>query len=380
MTLECTYLDYNATAPMPDEVHRAVVEALALPGNPSSVHGEGRKAKAAVERARSQVAALAGCAPGEVVFTSGGTEANAMVIGQPQWDALLVSAIEHDCVLASAKSATGALELIPAHSDGSIDTDWLDARCAQLQSDGRRVLVSVQAANNETGAIQPLARVAEICSTYECLMHSDAVQAAGRLPLDFAGSGAAFMALSAHKIGGPKGVGALIVKADQKLVSLIRGGGQESGRRAGTENVAGIVGFGAAAEFAQRQLTDMDRLRGLRDLLEQGLHDQTPEDLVVAGTSERLANTSCIALPGARAETLVIALDLAGIAVSAGSACSSGKVARSHVLQAMGLAGDVIEGAIRVSLGWGSTENDVHAFLKAWCTATEGRRTAASVA
>lgn len=373
------YMDYNATAPLREEVGRAMTDAFAISGNPSSVHDEGRRARAAIERARAQVAALAGCAPGEVVFTGSGTEANNMVFRQESWDLRLVSAIEHDSVLTPAQAGAGARETIPVLEDGRVDTNWLGRRLAS-RDDNARVLIGVQAANNETGVVQPLDEVAVIAAEHGCALHVDAVQAAGRLPLDFAASGAAFMSLSAHKIGGPKGLGALIVRSDRKLASLVRGGGQERGRRAGTENVAGIVGFGVAAELAVRDLQRVAEIGQLRERLEGGLRVMTPEAFVIGASSERLVNTSCVALPGAKAETLVIALDLAGIAVSAGAACSSGKVSRSHVLDAMGVAEGIAEAAIRVSIGRETRSEDIERFLQAWGGVTAARSGRASVA
>lgn len=374
------YMDYNATAPMREDVRRAMSDAFAITGNPSSVHHEGRRARAAVERARAQVAALAGCEPGEVVFTASGTEANNMVLRQESWNLLLISAIEHDSVLAPARASGRPVEMIPVLEDGRIDTNWLGKRLGVLDGDSGNVLVALQAANNETGIIQPVDEAARIAAEHGCALHVDAVQAAGRMPLDFMNSGAAFMALSAHKIGGPKGIGALILRGNRKLAALVRGGGQESGRRAGTENVPAIVGFGAAAEQAARELDRMAEAARLRDRLEDGVRAVTSNAVVIGEACGRLANTSCIALPGAKAETLVIALDLAGIAVSAGAACSSGKVSRSHVLDAMGLPGGIAEGAIRVSIASETNERDIDRFLEAWSNVTAARTQSVSVA
>lgn len=377
MTQERVYLDYNATAPLREEAREAMAGALALFGNPSSVHAEGRKARAALERARAQVAALAGCEPGEVVFTGSGTEANNTALRQPAWDRLLVSGVEHDSVLAAARAAERPVELIPVLEDGRVDTIWMKERCEALAADGEKVLVCVQAANNETGVIQPLQEVSAIAREHGFALHADAVQAAGRQPLDFAGSGAWSMALSAHKIGGPKGLGALILRRGARIRPLIHGGGQETNQRAGTENVAGIVGFGAAAETAPGEAGE---IRRLRERLEDGIRALTPGVTVIGEGSDRLPNTSCIAHPHFKAETLVIALDLAGVAVSAGAACSSGKVAESHVLKAMGLADETVNNAIRVSAGWGTTAAQVDRFLEAWREVTETRLAQASVA
>lgn len=378
MTQEHVYLDYNATAPLREEAREAMTDALALFGNPSSVHAEGRKARAAVERARAQVAALAGCEPGEVVFTGSGTEANNTALRQPAWDRLLVSGVEHDSVLAAARAAERPVELIPVLEDGRVDTIWMRERCEALAADGEKVLVCVQVANNETGVIQPLQEVSAIAREHGFALHADAVQAAGRLPIDFAGSGAWSMALSAHKIGGPKGLGALILRRGARIRPLIHGGGQETNQRAGTENVAGIIGFGAGAAASGPEETD--RIRRLRDSLEDGIRALTPGATVIGESSERLPNTSCIAHPDFKAETLVIALDLAGVAVSAGAACSSGKVAESHVLKAMGLAEETVNNAIRVSAGWATTAAQIDRFLEAWRQVAESRLAQASVA
>ena len=373
-----TYLDHNATAPMRPEVAEAVARALALPGNPSSVHAEGRAARAAVERAREQVAALVGAQPKNVVFTSGGTEAaNAVLspslgrVGEEGASLFLPGAVEHVCGLEGHGFPADAVARIPVDRNGVVDLAWLEARLARHEG---RALVSVQLANNETGVVQPVAEAAALVRAAGGLMHSDAVQAAGRLPVDIGALGADVLTLSAHKLGGPKGVGAIVFASDRIDVAerLVRGGGQERGRRAGTENVAGIVGFGVAAEIAGRDLDDeVTRLRALRDTLERDLRRVAPEAMIFAEGVERLPNTTGFAVAGLRAETALIALDLDGVAVSSGSACSSGKVRRSHVLEAMGVAPGLAEGAIRVSLGWNSTEADVAAFVSGFEKLTE---------
>jgi len=353
------YLDYNATAPLRPAAAEAMARALALIGNPSSVHSFGRQARATIETAREQVSALAGAKPAQVVFTSGGTEANNLALAGGGRARILVSAIEHDSVLAAVPSA----ERIPVTVDGVVD---LAALARLLASDARPALVSVMLANNETGAIQPIAEVVALARSAGALVHCDAVQAAGKLPLDFTALGADMMSLSAHKFGGPKGVGALIIADTVPLTAQLRGGGQERGRRAGTENVAAIAGFGAAAEEAHRDLSRLEALAAMRDWLERDAGADVPTTRTIAAKSPRLANTSCLALPGASSETLLMALDLAGVAVSAGSACSSGKVKASHVLQAMGLGADIAGSAIRVSLGWDSKAADIERFLAAW--------------
>jgi cysteine desulfurase len=372
-----TYLDHNATSPLRPEAREAVLAALDLHGNPSSVHAEGRQARAVIEQAREQVAALVGARPGEVVLLSGGTEANNAILWA-WWDALVPSSIEHDSVLEPAKACGARLRIVPARADGLVDVAAFEALLAREGKALGRALVSVQLANNETGAVQPVAQIAELARACGLAMHTDAVQAAGKIAVDFEALGVDFMTLSAHKLGGPKGVGALILREGSRLEPFLRGGGQEMRMRAGTENVAGIVGFGAAAEAAARDLPKSTPLAQLRDRLEREVLALTPEAVSIAGGVERLPNTSCIALPGANAETLVIALDLAGVAVSAGAACSSGKVKQSHVLTAMGMPADITGSAVRVSLGWDTRDADIEAFLRAWASVTGRlRKTAA---
>ena len=353
-----TYLDYNATAPIRPEVSQAVTEALSATGNASSVHAFGRGQRARIEAAREAVAALARAPEAGVVFTAGGSEANNLALRGCGRRRLLVSAGEHESVLRARDDA----ELIPLDSDGRLRLDRLEAILAEP---GPPALVSVMLANNETGVIQPVAEAAALAHAGGALLHCDAVQAAGRLPLDMSALGADLLSLSAHKLGGPQGVGALLLAEGLEIDALIRGGGQERRRRAGTENVAGIAGFGVAARLARDDLTGVDRLAALRDDLEARARSLFP-GLIVAGEGvPRLPNTSCLAIPDCAAETLVIALDLAGVAVSAGSACSSGKVETSHVLRAMGLPDAVAGAAIRVSLGWASQAGDIGLFLDA---------------
>ncbi len=350
------YLDYNATAPMRPEVIEAVTAALALGGNPSSVHGPGRLARRAVEDAREEVAALIGAAPEDIVFTSGGTEANALALHGAGRERILASAVEHDSVLRNADC-----ELIPVDPNGVADLGALDAML-----DARPALVSVMLANNETGVIQPAAEAAEIARRYGALFHCDAVQGAGKIPVDVNEIGADLMSLSAHKLGGPKGVGALYVAPHVELKPLFEGGGQERRRRSGTENVPGIAGFGAAARLAREHLADYGKLARLRDALEARIRALSPRAVVFGGNAPRLANTTLVAMPEVASETQVIAFDLDGIAVSAGSACSSGKVEPSRVLRAMGCEMSVANTAVRVSLGWDSREEDVNKFIEAW--------------
>jgi cysteine desulfurase len=363
-----SYLDYNATAPLRDEVREAVNAALSLYGNPSSVHAEGRAASAAIERARASVADLVGARPEDVIFTSGGTEANALALAaQPDgaWHCY-ISSIEHPSVLAGGRFYPETTTRIPVTPEGVVSLEILAKELEKHHLEGWRPFISLMAANNETGAIQPVAEAAEIVHSAGGLLHTDAVQAAGRFKLDTDALGADMLSLSAHKIGGPKGVGALALREGVSVEPLVKGGGQERRRRAGTENVAGIVGFGVAAELARADLAKMGALAKLRDELEQGALAVAPEAIVLSAKVERLPNTSCIAVPGVKAETLVIGLDLAGIAVSSGAACSSGKVEASHVLSAMGVPEEVAQGAIRTSLGFATKRDDIENFLKAF--------------
>lgn len=351
------YLDWNATAPLRPEARAALSSALDLLGNPSSVHGFGRRARKVVEDARESVAALVGAVPADVIFTAGGTEANNLALGGTGLPRRLVLATEHASVL-DVEPEAGR---VPVTGDGLIDLPALDAMLAA----GGAALVSVQAVNNETGVIQPLDRVAAIVHARGGLLHSDAVQAAGRLPLDMAAGDVDLLTLSAHKIGGPQGVGALVVRPGVPLAPLLRGGGQERRRRAGTENVAGIAGFGAAAAAARQGLADYAGIARLRDRIEAAAGG-VPGTVVFGAGAPRVANTSCVALPGVPAESQLMALDLAGIAVSTGAACSSGTVRVSHVLTAMGADPALARCAIRVSLGWTTTEAEADRFIEAW--------------
>jgi len=353
------YLDHNATSPVRPEAARAMTDALASVGNASSVHRYGRDARRRVEDAREAVAALIGVAPGDLTFMSGGTEANNTALRGHGRARTLVSAGEHEAVLQARADA----ETLPLKADGTIDPDALEAALAAA---ARPALVSVMLANNETGAINPIQRVVEIARRHGARVHCDAVQAPGKIPVDARALGVDLITLSSHKLGGPQGAGALAVLDGQPLAPLLTGGGQERKQRAGTQNVPAIAGFGAAAE---RALADLERMRGLaawRDRLEARARALCPRVQVHAAGAPRLPNTSCLGLPGVRAETQVMALDLAGVAVSSGAACSSGKVHASHVLRAMGVSEADAESAIRVSLGWNSAESDVDAFLDAW--------------
>ncbi|MEL6968340.1 MAG: cysteine desulfurase family protein [Pseudomonadota bacterium] len=377
-----SYLDYNATAPLRPQAREAVLHALDTVGNPSSVHGEGRNAKRLVEAARAQIADLVNASPEGVVFTSGATEA-AMLALTPNLfmngkarpaGALYVLETEHPCVLAGGRFDPEQTMGIPVHRDGLIDLDQFDALLEAHDDATGAPFVAVQLANSETGVIQPIQDIAERVHLRGGYLLCDAVQAAGRIPLDAKALGVDFLLLSGHKLGGPQGVGALIIAHDSLgFAPVLMGGGQEKNRRAGTENVAAIAGFGAAAEVAKDGLPKIDAVATLRDSLEQRIatictqHNMAESLNRFGTTAQRLANTSLFSLNGQAAETALIAFDLAGVAVSSGSACSSGKVASSHVLAAMNVPPSSAKGAIRVSLGWASTQTDVDRF----CTAFE---------
>ena len=361
-----TYLDYNATAPLRAEAREALVAALDI-GNPSSVHEEGRKARALVETARADVAALVSAPAETVIFTSGGTEACNLALGLRQAPAgeikrLLVSAIEHSAVLAAAEESVLPVELLPVTADGVVDMAALDAA---LQ-DETPALVCVMLANNETGVIQPIAEIAAKTRAHGSLLFCDAVQAAGKMPIDIFALGVDALSLSGHKLGAPMGIGALVTRPAVVVPPQLLGGGQELGRRAGSENISGIAAFAAAAKAAMRDLNDFANLADLRDDMEAALLAVQPQTEIFGKHADRLANTSCFALGGLNSETLVMALDLAGVAVSAGSACSSGKVSRSHVLAAMGAETHISKGVLRVSLGWQSNREDTEKLVDEW--------------
>ena len=348
------YLDYNATAPVKPEVIDAMAEAMANTGNPSSVHGAGRGARKLVSRAREQVAALVGASPNGVIFTSGGTEANNQALANGP---VVASAIEHPSVLAMADPQGYA----PVNGDGLIEL----APLSEILASQCPTTLAVMAANNETGVVQPVKAVAALAQEAGVRLHVDAIQAAGKIPVDLNDLGADTLSLSAHKFGGPQGVGALVCRDGVEPAALLRGGAQEQHFRAGTENVAGIVGFGAAAVLALEDDCFAARVGSLRDQLEAGIRDLIPEARIIGAGAPRLPNTTCLILPGLSHDTQLIHFDLAGIAVSAGSACSSGKVGVSPVLTAMGLLEDEASCAIRISLGWNNSEGDVERFLDA---------------
>jgi cysteine desulfurase len=364
------YLDWNATTPLRAEARAAMLAAWELVGNPSSVHAEGREARRLVEDARATLAAAVGALPRNVVFTSAGTEANALALSpglrgpsRGPVERLLVSAIEHASVLAGGRFPASKIAQIRVTRSGVLDLDHLKA----LLSDGPPALVSIMAANNETGALQPVAEAAGIVHGAGGLLHIDAIQALGKIAFNINAVGADLATFSAHKIGGPKGVGALVV-ADgvAGLEPVLRGGGQELNLRAGTENVAGIAGFGAAVRTALQALReDAERMVTIRDRLENGIRTIAGA-IVFSDDVQRLPNTVLFTAPGLKAETAVIGFDLEGVAVSSGSACSSGKVQPSHVLSAMGYDATVAQGAVRLSLGWSTGPDDINRALEAW--------------
>ncbi len=390
---ERVYLDYNASAPMLEEVKAAMTEAFELVGNASSVHHSGRSVHARIENAREALAELVGARPQDVIFTSGGTEANNLALTPSLFSKdvqareeggarLYVSAIEHPSVLNGMRFAKEQIKVIPVTAEGLVDTEWLrnellgeSEEVQPLKKAGEEratawpILVSVMAVNNETGILQPVAEIAEIVHEAGGLLHSDCVQALGKLPLLLPMTNADLISVSAHKIGGPQGVGALILK-DASIVlrdPLIAGGGQELKRRGGTENVHGIVGFGAAIKaHLDGKAGQQNKIKELRDKFEAELLEISPDAVIFGRDQQRLPNVCCFAVPGFSAETQVIQLDLQGVSISSGSACSSGKVEQSHVLKAMGVDDDLSFAALRVSLGAGSTEADVTRFLEVW--------------
>ena len=359
------YLDYNATAPIRPEARAAALAALEVGANPSSTHAAGLEARAVLERARGQVAQLAGAAPSAITFVSGGVEANALAMESAVADGcdrLIVGATEHDSVWATAQVLSPNVEIWPVDAHGVADLGWLEAALAR----GGRPLVCLMAANNETGVIQPVGEAAHLVREAGGWLHVDAVQAAGKLPLDFEGLGAGTLALSAHKIGGPQGAGALAVGGHVAVVRRLHGGGQERGRRAGTENLSGIAGFGAAAVAALRDLAKLEAHTVWRDDLAD---EMARAGAVVLGAgAPRLSQTLCVATSGFSSEVQVMALDLAGVMISAGAACSSGKVKASRVVEAMGRP-DLASSSIRISGGWATTPADWRRCGEAWAEA-----------
>ena len=381
------YLDHNASAPLLPAARTAMLAALDVDANPSSVHGEGRAARRLIEQARRSVAELTGAEPEHVVFTSGATEAASTLLA-PDWQMgrgivrmarLYVAASDHPCLLSGGRFAKDQVETLAVTCDGVLDLGGLrDALDRHDRAEGLP-LVAIHAANNETGVIQPIAGIAATVAAAGGILVVDAVQVAGRIPIDITIGYGDYLILSSHKIGGPKGAGAIVAKADLMMPApLVRGGGQEKGHRAGTENLAAIAGFGAAAAEARRKLDGMDAVRARRDRIEEIIVEQVPDAEIFGRNVERLANTTFFAIPGMNAETAQIAFDLAGVALSAGSACSSGKVGPSHVLKAMGFGDDA--GALRVSIGHSTGDHEVARFADALAeiVARRDRRTKAA--
>ena len=359
----CVYLDYNATTPVRPQARAAVAHALELGGNPSSVHAAGRAARALMEQAREQVVRLIAAPASTVVFTSGGAEANGLAIASAVAAGarrLIVSAIEHATVIESAKASGAAVEYLPVDADGVADLGWLKARLEGWDPAEGKPFVALMLANNETGVVQPIQVASELVRAADGWLHVDAIQGAGKIAVDSRALGADTLTVSAHKIGGPQGVGALTFGPRATLTRRQHGGGQERGRRAGTENVPGIAGFGAAV--AALEFVDHS---DWRDAAAARL--KAAGAVVMGEGAPRLPNTLCVAAPGIASDLQLMALDLAGVMVSAGSACSSGKVKASHVLTAMG-QGELAECAIRVSGGWATTEADWRRFADAWLT------------
>ncbi|MEH6403710.1 MAG: cysteine desulfurase family protein [Sneathiella sp.] len=355
------YLDYNATAPIRPEVIELMGSVMTDGGNPSSVHGSGRRALSVMEKARSQIGLTVNSKPQEVIFTSGGTESNNLALKAFADRPLMVSQAEHDSVLATA--LTQDVLYFPILENGIVD---IEAFSKQLGECAKPPLVSLMLGNNETGVIQPIKEIADLVHDMGGLIHTDAIQALGKIPVDFRSLGVDMMSLSAHKIGGPQGMGALILREGLAMQSVQKGGGQEKGRRGGTENVAGIAGFGLSASLAGANLDTYKEIEILRDEMESFILAASPGSLVYGKGVQRLPNTSCLSMPGVGSELQVMNFDLADIAVSAGSACSSGKVKASHVLTAMGASGTQASEAIRISLGWLTTKAELDKFIQTW--------------
>ncbi|MBL8579504.1 MAG: cysteine desulfurase [Mesorhizobium sp.] len=371
MTGHRAYLDYNASAPLLPEARAAMLAALDVSANPSSVHNEGRNARRIVEDARREIAALVNTKPDHVVFTSGATEAASTLL-TPDWkmgrgdvrmSKLYVCAADHPCLLNGGRFAPERVMRIGVDANGLCDLPALAAALAAHDREEGLPLVAIHLANNETGVIQPVREISAVVKAAGGVLVLDAVQAAGRIPLDLADGVADYLILSAHKIGGPTGVGAFAAASDLMMPKpLVSGGGQEKGHRAGTENLSGIVGFGAAARVAREGLIYKDEIAAMRDRIESTILSLAPDAEIFGHGAPRLANTIFFAIPGLKAETAQIGFDLAGVAVSAGSACSSGRVGPSHVLKAMGRES---EGGLRVSIGRGTTSKDIELFASA---------------
>jgi cysteine desulfurase len=373
------YLDHNATSPLRPEARAAMIAAFDQIGNPSSVHQEGRKARAILDAARDAVADLCGGSARDVIFTSGGTEAislgltpSLLIEGDRRpFTHCLITRVEHACVLQGHRFGADHVRLLEVDGSGLVQMDGLSAQLEAISAQNGRALVALQAANSETGVLQPIGEASQIVHAHGGIVLCDAVQVAGKLPLDQVTAGADMVALSAHKIGGPQGVGALVLRSGGISIGdkMLRGGGQERGARAGTENVAGIAGFGAAARAVLVSLVDhIAGYKALQEATEEAVLAIAPDAMIFGKNVPRLPNTLAFAVRGLTAETALMGFDLGGIALSSGSACSSGKVKASHVLEAMAVAPDMVAGALRVSFGWTNTAEDVIRFASVFET------------
>lgn len=359
------YLDYNATALMKPDVIEEMTRVMNIGGNPSSVHAFGRGAKAIMEQARQTIAGVINCRPRQIIFTGGGTEANNIALKATGMDYIIIAATEHDSILGITKKSGGTVECLPVDKNGLVSPENLHKA---LEGCPEKTLVSIMRANNETGVVQDIKTLAGIAHAAGALFHTDAIQALGKIPVDFSGLGVDMMSFSAHKLNGPQGVGALVARENIDIKSLIFGGGQEIGRRSGTENIAGIAGFAKAVELVAQNLKTMDHLRILKDRMEQEISSHAPDAVFYGAAVDRLPNTATILMPGVASETQVMAFDLDGICVSSGSACASGRVKPSHVVSAMGGSLNQALSTIRASLGWNTTEQDIDSFIAAWVT------------
>ncbi|MBT5073138.1 MAG: cysteine desulfurase [Kordiimonadaceae bacterium] len=357
------YLDYNATALIKPEVIELMSEVMKEGGNPSSVHGLGRLAKARMEEARSIIAEQINCRPQMIIFTSGGTEANNMAVLTCDRTRLITTNVEHDSIRSASSRFKGGVDHLSVDQDGLIDLGVLKEL---LEENGSSAIISILFANNETGVMQDVKKISAIAHEAGALLHIDAIQALTKVPIDFMELGADMMSLSSHKTGGPQGVGALITYEKLPVKSFVMGGGQEIGRRGGTENIAGIAGFGKAVSLIPQSLEKMKELESWRDEIERKLFEYAPASKFLGQNAKRLPNVSTIYMPNVTSETQVMNFDLDKICISSGSACSSGKVKSSHVIDAMSNDANIATSTIRMSLGWGSEHSDVRAFIKSW--------------
>jgi cysteine desulfurase len=360
---QAIYLDYNATVPIRPEVIKVMVEVMEEGGNPSSIHGIGRKAKSRMEDARSTIASIINCRPQMIVFTSGGTEANNMAILSSGRSRMITTNVEHDSIRSVSSRFDGTVDILSVDQDGIIDLGELRQL---LKIDGENTVVSILYANNETGVLQDVKAISEVVHAAGALLHIDAIQAVSKVPIDFMALGVDMMSISSHKTGGPQGVGALVAFEKLPVRSFILGGGQEVGRRGGTENIAGIVGFATAISLVPQSLKKMNELETWRDEIEEKLLEHAPQACFFGKKARRLPNVSTIYMPGVTSETQVMNFDLDKICISSGSACSSGKVKSSHVIDAMSSDENIATSTIRISLGWGSEHSDVDAFIASW--------------